>query len=514
MPANVSIRPGVRVLSVLRHLNYKPWFALAEFVDNSLQSFLSHRDRLRAIDGKKTKCCVAIKIENDPSRITIRDNAAGIASTEYDRAFRPAEVPPDRSGLSEFGMGMKSASCWFAPEWHVRTSALGEATENTIRFDMARIIADSVEELDVEQCRAPKDTHFTEIVLTNLYKAPQGATIKKIKDHLASIYRFFLRDGELELRFNDELLAYSSPAVLVVPKFNDPSGKKLTWRKDIYFDFGLGLRARGFAALRSVGSTSEAGFALFRRRRLIEGSADEGYRPEKIFGRSNSYRYQRLFGELELEGFEISHTKDGFRWDENEQPFLDALKEELSSDKLPLLQQAEQYRSRVVREDSTVKAAAYSATERTAELIESDAPPVLKKLEEAGAASEPPATLKKALALTQRVIEADLGGQSWTIVLELTDDPAVGEWVEVSDDIASSGERKKSRTRQIGVRLSLAHPFTERFMGSDAAGIEALVRLAAAIGLADIAARSSGVRGAGTVRRNINELLRSALSKA
>ena len=35
----VSIRPGVRVLSVLRHLNYKPWFALAEFVDNALQSY-------------------------------------------------------------------------------------------------------------------------------------------------------------------------------------------------------------------------------------------------------------------------------------------------------------------------------------------------------------------------------------------------------------------------------------------------------------------------------------------
>jgi hypothetical protein len=31
----VNIRPGVSVLSVLRHLNYSPWFALAELVDNS-----------------------------------------------------------------------------------------------------------------------------------------------------------------------------------------------------------------------------------------------------------------------------------------------------------------------------------------------------------------------------------------------------------------------------------------------------------------------------------------------
>jgi hypothetical protein len=36
----VNIRPGVSVLSVLRHLNYSPWFALAEFVDNAVQSFI------------------------------------------------------------------------------------------------------------------------------------------------------------------------------------------------------------------------------------------------------------------------------------------------------------------------------------------------------------------------------------------------------------------------------------------------------------------------------------------
>ena len=36
----VNIQPDVGVLSVLPHLNYRPWYALAEFVDNSLESFL------------------------------------------------------------------------------------------------------------------------------------------------------------------------------------------------------------------------------------------------------------------------------------------------------------------------------------------------------------------------------------------------------------------------------------------------------------------------------------------
>ncbi len=34
----VSIVPGVSILGVLGHLNYEPWFALAEYVDNAIQS--------------------------------------------------------------------------------------------------------------------------------------------------------------------------------------------------------------------------------------------------------------------------------------------------------------------------------------------------------------------------------------------------------------------------------------------------------------------------------------------
>ena len=55
-----------------------------------------------------------------------------------------------------------------------------------------------------------------------------------------------------------------------------------------------------------------AGFALFRRDRLIQGSGDEGYRPELIFGKPNTFAYQRVFGEIHLDGFQVSHTKDGY----------------------------------------------------------------------------------------------------------------------------------------------------------------------------------------------------------
>src|SRR6266849_285358 len=215
---SVNIRPGVGFLSLLPHLNYKPWFALAEFVDNSLQSFLDYRDELERIEGKGYKLRVYIELDtSDESRISIRDNAAGIHLKDYIRAFQPAALPPDRSGLAEFGIGMKSAACWFADYWTVRTSALGEDVERTIAFDTRVIVRDNEEDITVYEQPTRPHIHYTEIILTKLEKLPKGKTIGKIKEHLASIYRVFLRENILELRFDNELLVYPEPKVLVAP---------------------------------------------------------------------------------------------------------------------------------------------------------------------------------------------------------------------------------------------------------------------------------------------------------
>lgn len=510
---SVNIRPGVGFLSLLPHLNYKPWFALAEFVDNSLQSFLDYRDELERIDGKGYKLKVYIELDaTDDGRISIRDNAAGIHLKDYIRAFQPAALPPDRSGLAEFGIGMKSAACWFADYWTVRTSALGEDIERTIEFDTRVIVRDNEEDVTVHEQSTRLNTHYTEIILTKLEKLPKGKTIGKIKEHLASIYRVFLRENILEIRFDDELLVYPEPKVLVVPFYKAGSEDSLIWRKDIDFDFGFGLRVSGFAALRETGSTSNAGFALFRRNRLIQGSGDETYRPEFIFEHPNSFTYQRLFGELHLEGFEVSHTKDGFQWEEHEEIFLELLKEHLDIAPLPLLEQAEGYRARLKTKE--LKSGAEVATDRTAGVIKQDVPRVLQEqLDMPPESTDPPPTLPPATTVSQRVIDLELNGSQWQIILELSDDPSIGDWVDVCDQLVTAVAGVESNVRQVGIRLALAHPFMERFAGVEATRIEPLLRVAVAVVLAEITARSSGVRQAGAIRRNINDLLRTALSK-
>lgn len=508
----VTIRPGVTILSVLRHLNYKPWFAMAEFVDNSLQSFLQNKRELLATDGRSYKLRVEIELSpNEGGRICVRDNAAGIHSRDYARAFRPAEVPPDRTGLAEFGMGMKSAACWFANCWSVRTSALGDPVEREIRFDINKIVNDNLEELSIQSRSAKSNHHFTEIVLDDLHRVPQGPTIGKIKEHLTSIYRAFLRDRSLELIFDKEPLSYTEPRILHTSHYKTPSGPAITWRKEIDIDLGRGRRVDGFAAIREKASTSHAGFALLRRRRLIQGSADEGYRPEAIFGRPNSYTYQRLFGELNLTGFEISHTKDGVRWNGDEEPMLELLRVQLDKQPMPLLRQAEEFRVRPKTGD--LKPAAEAAAIKTAEAMEKSASRVLgKQLSTKPDTQPPPPKLPGAKQLVAtKEISIEARGAKWQILLEQTNTPGVGDWLDISDrGYEKSGGEK---VRRLVVRVSLAHPFMERFTGADQERIEPFLKLAAALALAETAARESGVRQAGTIRRNLNEFLRDVFSK-
>ncbi len=248
------------------------WYALAEFVDNSLASYLLYEKELKQIEGKKFQLEVKIEINEAENSIVIRDNAAGIHGKDYPRAFRAAEVPPDTTGLSEFGMGMKSASCWFSDEWSVRTTALGEGVEKTIQFDMKKIFEDKIEELEVIQQTCEKNHHYTIIELYKVSKIPRKRNLGKVKSHLASIYRDFIRKGVLKLIIDTEELTFTEPNILVAPRYDDPKGKSITWKRDIDFPIEDGLSVHGFVAIREKASTQEAGFALFRRGRVIQGS--------------------------------------------------------------------------------------------------------------------------------------------------------------------------------------------------------------------------------------------------
>jgi hypothetical protein len=415
----VSIRPQVTMLSVLKYLEYETWFALAEFIDNAIASYLKNEIALKATEGDDFRLEVRIEINESENKITIRDNAAGISEIDYARAFRAAEIPPDNTGLSEFGMGMKSAACWFADNWCVSSTALGEDLEKNVSFDMKKIFEDKIEELDVETKHCSKNYHYTAVELFNVNRMPRRRGIGKVKDHLKSIYREFIRNEILILKVDNEELSFEDPKILSAPRYDEPKEETILWRKEIKFDIEKGLSVIGFVAIREKASTSEAGFALFRRGRVIEGSYDNGFRPDFIFGAPNSYRFQRVFGELHLEGFDVNFTKKGIQWDENLEMFLRLLKDDISSKEFPLLQQAEQYR---VRASEKEYKAAKKALDETADDFEKKASQAVSiVINSAPIVSEPEQEeLIKTEKTLHREIEIRFNNTNWKVSMELS----------------------------------------------------------------------------------------------
>ena len=99
---------------------------------------------------------------------------------------------------------------------------------------------------------------------------------------------------------------------------------------------------------------------------------------------------------------------------------------------------------------------------------------------------------------------------NWKVSIELSYDPSLKELIEVGDSFIKNISKDDSE-RQIGIRLSLTHPFMVEFAGADTNKIEPILRIAAALGLSEVIAKDS-YKFQGEVRRNFNELI-SNLSK-
>lgn len=513
----IEIRPEVTILSVLRHLNYKAWFAIAEFIDNAIQSSISNYDLLKENDATY-RLVVDIRLNTTkPGSLIITDNAAGISLIDFPRAFKTAQAPDMKGGLSEFGMGMKSAACWFAEKWSVRTKALNDAAERSIHFDVQNIITNNIEQLEVESRSVNLSSHYTVVDLQNLHHLPQGRTVGKIKEHLTSIYRVFLRNRDITIRFNGEELLYISPPILKSKKYSAPGqisdldGPEIEWKKDISLDFGAGQKVSGFVALRKIGSTPLAGFALFRRNRLIVGSHDETYRPSFIFKNTNSYPYQRLFGELHIEGFEVSHTKDGFRWEEYEDIFLELLKNEISAAPLDLLAQAENYRALPTK--NTIEQNAIEATQIVADYIESTVAPIIVEARQQPASPVPlPLELESSpLQASEKIVCVDDGDWNWVITLRTSIDPAVNDWLSLSK--TENDMNDSTRLRRISIDVSLAHPFSSEFLGPDNKNIELFLRIATAVCISLVLSEDLTSEPPHVVLCHLNSLLRGALRR-
>jgi len=308
---------GVSAIRSYKRLSYTPWHAIAEFVDNSTQSYCDHQrelDEALADDGERFAVRITYEAKNDILRVA--DNAMGMSREELERALKVGLPPEDPSGRCEYGMGMKTAACWIGNKWTVRTKKLGEVTEYEVTVDVEEVAKGQT---NLELREAPKDArmHYTVIEVSQHHHAWKTRTLSKIKDFLRSMYRVDLREGRLDLFWQCKRLQWDESDDRFVK-----AADGTIYRKRFEFEVN-GKRVHGWVGVLERGSRAQAGFSILRRDRVVRGWP-LSWRPSTIYGQiegSNDLVNQRVTGEINLDDFTVSHTKDEILWmgDEEEQ---------------------------------------------------------------------------------------------------------------------------------------------------------------------------------------------------
>lgn len=345
----INVAPPLSVYQTFKGLGYDVVSAVSEFIDNSIASFRNHagafeRAQKNGINIEKT---IIVIFDKEKRQLVIRDTAYGIASKDYERALRIKSEPEDKSGLNEFGMGLKTASFWFGDSVEIITKT--PADKNGIYAKGARLVLSSsdikngntdidAEPFDAENC-AWKLNHGTVITVTGIDKDISDENAKKCVQKIASRYRrdiknngikifvYSNQDDETRLDVNAWTEGSDKRASKISRRQPFQSGKALsfvepspfvdqktgeTYKRQIDFTVeheGVSYTVKGEVYLIIPGSRANAGFDLYRRGRIVVENFTD------FIPNASGFDYQRVRGYLDLDNFPVSQAKDKIMWE-------------------------------------------------------------------------------------------------------------------------------------------------------------------------------------------------------
>lgn len=318
---------GPEIIASYKRLSYKSWYAFAEFIDNSTQAYIDHREEVqRCLNDVNENLHVKIDIgiDKDGEYVSIIDNSYGMDEETLKHAVIIGYPPKDTSGRSRYGLGLKTAACWLGDFWTIQTKRLGDKFVHNIEIDVNRIAHGNKDLFYQRALSASIDEHFTRIVIRKLHRNLRASkTIGKIKDYLSSIYRYDFSSLGLDLYWQGEKLGWDFQKKFDERLIKNRDGS-LT-RKS--FEYYVGSKKiTGWVGVFEKGSRNDAGFSIIQNNRVIVGWPDS-YRPITIYGDtvggSNDLVNQRLVGEIFMNEFQVSHTKDEILFENDEQEELE-----------------------------------------------------------------------------------------------------------------------------------------------------------------------------------------------
>lgn len=356
----VDIRPDVAALRIFRNMSFTAWYALGEFVDNSISSAIKNTAALKAQNGPDYELRITIDFDKKDNSLTVEDNAAGIARSEIERALRTGQPPADTElGLNKHGVGMKAAALWWGQALTIETYPIGETEGWRARIDVS--VEGDIENI-IEVDSIPwRGYSGTRIHVENLWqKTPVAKTVSAIRSYLPSIYRSYLnsefsaKQFRCAIVYDGKPLKFEGPKLLFAPFYPDKTGPVIgadpvLWKLDVDIELSTGKRITGWVGLMENTSRFYNSFFLHYRGKGIagavptdlgeKGDSDEmktaitksAYRPSAIFGAAGNFPGIRYIGEFDMTDFGKTITTDSLLWSPTEEDeFVSKLKSLMS----------------------------------------------------------------------------------------------------------------------------------------------------------------------------------------
>lgn len=345
----IDIQPPTSIYSTYSRLTYTLWHAIAEFVDNSTASYFLNKEKIQTNYENNYILKIYITYYKDSfnkknNYLEITDNAYGMEFNDFRRAIQLNAKPENTNYRNEFGMGLKTAACWFGKNWEIKTTQLNSKNEYSLNFDLNYLEKSNNKEISFNVKEVDCKSHYTQIKISDLNRYVRTSRQrKKIIEQISSMYRCDLREKNIEIRYVEKhqlkdktikfedgkneyknleevpSLSYEKPKIRIDDK-NEQEYFQAIQETIEYENFKY--KINGFVAILDTGSRENAGFTLIRRGRVIESN----YRPKDIFGDAGTYVYQRLFGEIHMDSWPVMQAKNCFDWDYGlEDVFIDKM---------------------------------------------------------------------------------------------------------------------------------------------------------------------------------------------
>ena len=326
-PFAVDVSPEMQLYKILQRQSYGIDTALAEFVDNSIQSFIDKKDAIKVIEKIDPKLKIKIVVDTSKNQIIIEDNAGGINRKDFQRAIKmgtnSSYTQPNKS-LSVYGIGMKSAAIWFTNTWKIETSALNSQEKLIANFDLNILLSKNESKIQVNRETEGNKEHYTRITIKNsLREFDEEFFRDNVLAYLQETFFKFKDSIDIQLEF-DNLILQTNESFLKTPeplkyppvdKKGNPLKNKRdhTWKKRMKFTY-QNKEVRGFILIMSKGMYKNPGIRLLRNRRVIDGTKGGSHqnKPDILVKTSNKFSAQRIYGEIHLDDFSVNFTKTGF----------------------------------------------------------------------------------------------------------------------------------------------------------------------------------------------------------